>query len=438
MTRESDPRSTQDSSSNELASNAVLYPTESTQTSPGHKNGIIRLNDPMKPNPMPETIGFERNILGVPMCVLNPKAARSIAKLYYTWPLKGGRFASYTFMRPSDGAFPLTQHALYLDCLLASFAANFRDDGILYYRRSDILRLAGKAPNNAGARASLDEAVLRFRRCNMEWKLAWVGSTEDWSGPIIVYSNLFDDLETPRNPRNFHSPVGEGKNRKEQEKWHSVKFNEVVVKALADSRTRIFLTEILRSGISHDAFCVYRYFYGFSDTTEITRSYEQLRFVFPWTGQKNRFTGWLNKKLEELCTMGLLAYYKPIANSVIVKCHNIKDLKKSLKGKDPIILTGKTRVDEGLKPARDNCQRNYIAPSSPTKNTTEKTQPAKTKIIKATKLKLADDTLLQHYFDLKAAGKVSEHVAETIDLCLAKGSREVYLPAIRNYIDRMG
>ena len=293
----------QNPSEDNLASDEVLGATKSTcHASPGHKNGIIRLNDQTKPNPVPETIGFERNILGVPMCVLHPKAARSIDKLHCTWPLKGGRFASYTFMRPSDGAFPLTQHALYLDCLLASFAANFNLDGILYYRRSDILRLAGKAHNSSAA-DSLDEAVLRFRRCNMEWKLAWIGSTEDWSGPIIVYSNLWDDLKTPRNPRNSHSPIGEGKSRKEQEKWHSVKFNDFVVKALDNSRTRIFLTEVLRSEISHDAFCVYRYFYGFSDTSEINRTYEQLRSVFPWTGRQNRFTGWLNKNLEELCAI---------------------------------------------------------------------------------------------------------------------------------------
>jgi hypothetical protein len=72
-----------------------------------------------------------------------------------------------------------------------------------------------------------------------------------------------------------------------------------------------------------------------------------------------------------------------------------------------------------------------VAPKSP-----KKAAP-KAKSTKVRKAKIADDTLLQRYFDLKESGKVSEHVAETIDLCLAKGSRDVYLPAIRNYLERV-
>ena len=249
-----------------------------------HQNGVRKGEESLIL--LPPTVGLERNLLGVPIFVLNTKAARSLSQLVYSWPLKGGKNATFIFSRTGDNPFPQSQHAMYLDILLAMFAVNFREDGVLYFRISDVLRAAGKDPRSQGAKEAVIAAIHRYRLCHMDWNFAWMGRGEAWSGSIIEHSNLWDEDDkghlNPRNGRSNRNP----RNNHDKEKWHTVRFHPYIVESIRDGHTRIILASVMGSGIKHDAFCVYRYFYGFSDRSEVKRSILHLMTAFPWTGQK--------------------------------------------------------------------------------------------------------------------------------------------------------
>lgn len=386
-----------------------------------HRNGVRQGQGQDNVPLLPATAGMERNLLCVPLFVLHAKSARALQQLKYSWPLKGkgDEIGYYTLSRTGDNPFPLTQHALYLDILLAMFAVSFRKDGVLYFRISDVLRAAGKNPDSHGAREAVVEAIRRYMTCHVMWELCWHGHTQSWAGAIISASNLWEEGGNPVTGRSQRNP----RNSRAKDQWHMVKFHEYVVDSIRDGNTRIILTSIMGSGIPHDAFCVYRYFYGFSDRTEVRRWFDQLMQAFPWTSQKNRFPIWLEKQLKQLLARDLIDYYRMAEEWVAVKCKPIEELQKHQKAMPP---PGTVEVVHEDVPDR----------ARPVNEPPQPRQSAARGKRKTTVANLTDEALLAHYFALRDASKLEPHIVEMVDELIAKRLRDIYVPALRSYLDR--
>lgn len=363
-----------------------------------HLNGVRSGSDVA---PLPDSIGLEKNVLGVPIFVLHARTASAQRELVYEWRTREGRDAKFKFVRDPNVPFPQSQHVVYFDALLAMFANNFRDDGYLYFRISDVLRYVGKS-RTSGSYDAVKETIYRYAYTSAHWHESWVTARgeakgENWHGPLIIVDDIWvekrdgaDDLKLKKNPRNA----------RKTEDWHRIRFHPEIVNSIKNGFTKIFLTKVLGLGVRADAQCVYRYFYGFSDSSEIRRSVEHLMRAFAWQGGRAaRFEAWLRTQLEELVAHNLVEAFEIENEWVTVRCVALKALRDNL-----------------LPPA---------TPSTATKRKKGATKRAAPEP--------SDKALLEHYFSLKAAGKVEEHVAETIDLCLTKGSKEVYIPALKSY-----
>ncbi len=370
-----------------------------------HLNGV-RSGEVRPGAPVPDSIGLEKNILGVPIFVLNSKTALSQHELVYEWRTRDGRDAKFKFVRDPNVPFPQSQHVVYFDALLAMFANNFRDDGYLYFRISDVCRYVGKEATH-GIYVAIKETIYRYAYCNAHWHESWVtprgeAKGENWHGPLIIVDDIWvekksdsgDDLKLKKNPRNARK-VGD---------WHRIRFHPEIVNSIKNGFTKIFLTKVLGLGVRADAQCVYRYFYGFSDSSEIKRSVEHLMSAFAWQGgRKTRFVPWLKTHLEELVAYGLVEAFVIENDWITVKCSSVKAL-------------------------RDNIlPKATPAPASPLrKGAAKRAAP-----------QASDQALVEHYFSLKAAGKVEQSVIETIDVCLAQGSKDVYIPALKSYFAKV-
>jgi len=376
-----------------------------------HKDKYGGRGRPAASNVIPlagRSVAIERNILTVPMFVLHAKAAKSLSQLVYTWKPKDALKAVFRFSRTGEDAFPLTQHALYLDIMLGMFAANFREDRLLYFRYSDILRAAGKNPHSQGARRALKEAIKRYFRCHVAWEYSYKGREDSWSGSIIEGTSLFN--EEAINPRNAATCDDDDK-----EAWHFVRLNQYITDSIKDGHTRIFLTKILRMGLKHDSFCVYRYWYGFTDQSIVKRSLDQLRAAFPWTGRRDRFVHWLDKRLAELLRRGLIEHYSITEGLVCVKCTPLADIEQETKGK-AVLVDHDVPADAKL-----------VSPVAP---------DSKTRRLRTTINKLPAPALLEKYFELKAAGDVSPAIAGTLDRLIADRQSDIYIPALRSYLSQ--
>jgi hypothetical protein len=368
-----------------------------------HLNGVRSGNDSAT---LPDSIGLEKNVLGVPIFVLNSKTASSQHELVYEWRTRDDRDAKFKFVRDPNVPFPQSQHVVYFDALLAMFANNFREDGYVYFRVSDVLRYVGKS-RTSGSYEAVKETIYRYAYCTAHWHESWVTARgeakgENWHGPLIIVDDIWvekthevtDDLRLKKNPRNA----------RKAENWHRIRFHPEIVNSIKNGFTKIFLTKVLGLGVSADAQCVYRYFYGFSDSSEIRRSVEHLMSAFAWQGGRAaRFEAWLRTQLNELVAHDLVDVFEIENEWVTVRC-------------------------VGLKALRDN----LLPPPS--------SAPAPKRRKAATKRAApepSDQALVEHYFNLKAAGKVEQSVAETIDVCLAKGSKDVYIPVLKSYFAKV-
>lgn len=364
-----------------------------------HRNGVRSGSDSAA---LLDSIGLEKNVLGVPIFVLNSKTALSQHELVYEWRTRDGRDAKFKFERSASVPFPQSQHVVYFDALLAMFANNFREDGYVYFRVSDVLRYVGKS-RTSGSYDAVKETIYRYAYTTAHWHESWVTARgeakgENWHGPLIIVDDIWvekkregdDDLKLKKNPRNA----------RKTEDWHRIRFHPEIVNSIKNGFTKIFLTRVLGLGVRADAQCVYRYFYGFSDSSEIRRSVEHLMSAFAWQGGRAaRFEAWLRTQLDELVAHDLVEAFEIKNEWVTVRCVSLKALRDNL-----------------LPPAM---------PSTTTKRKKGATRRAEPEP--------SDQALVEHYFSLKAAGKIERHVTETIDVCLAKGSKDIYIPALKSY-----
>lgn len=285
---------------------------------------------------LPTTVGISQDLLNAPLFVLNPKSAETVNLLEVTWEAKdieGGTVKNkFSYFRSTAEPFPTVTHAIYLDILLCLFALNWNEKGILYFRYIDVLMAAGKSPKSSAEPIQI--TIQRYRRHQTEWETIYAdGRVETINYPIIRASSILDSNgqiikgKKAKNPRRANN----------EENWHTVTFDKEVVKALnKDNAKRFLLTKAFKI-LKADSFCVYRYFYGYPDTrrdkngnfvpVSHNRSIEQLSKIFHWTGQKNRFKPWLEKRFADLVKHDLI--HKPFwtsDTSVQITCKNYKKI----------------------------------------------------------------------------------------------------------------
>lgn len=281
------------------------------------------MDRPYRPD-LPETFALERNMLGVPIFVMHAKTSHSTADLSYEWVGEEGQKALFVFEKSKSCPFPLPQHAMYLSIMLAMFANNFREDGWFRFRFSDVVRNAGRSSQGRGSVGAVKETIRRYSTHSARWHYAWKGQQHTWHGPFILAEDVWtmtkDGIKIKRNPRNTKG---------DEDTWHRIRFHPHIVESVQSGLTRIFLTEALREGLSPAAFCIYRYFFNFSDRSEVRRSITTLMTAFPWRGQKDRFIKWLQEGLQELKNHGLVEGFSVTTALVGVRCRPIEEAKKT-------------------------------------------------------------------------------------------------------------
>ena len=339
-----------------------------------------------------KTFTLERNILGVPTFVLNPKASKSITRLEHSWKTSRGE-VHYVFFRDSETPFPQVEHARYFDSLVGKFATRWNPEGHLWFSVAEIIRFSGQKPT-PGARKAILETIRRYMYSCATFENSWNGKFQRWSNPFITSTDIWDEQtgELKRNPRSS----------RKKPNLHRITFNEHVVQSLKDSHTRVFLTESLRS-LKPDSYAIFRYFYGFSDRSVVHRDVEDLLNIFPWTGRKSRFLPWLEARLEECVAKGFVDYFEFKDGRLFVKCKSLREKSES------------AAVIE-LK-------------SSETKNPrTKKSKPRKALVSK-----LTDEAVLEEYFRRKQDGLLEDYVVQIVDMLISKGESELAIKNLKNH-----
>lgn len=372
---------------------------------------IVRNDESYKVLDLPETVGVNPTLLNAPIYVLSDKAAKNINEIEISWKqkLENGDpiLKIFRFFRQANTPFPTVIHAKYLDILLAMFAQNWNEEGILYFRYSDILKLVG-LPGNSRAREAIQQTILRYRRNTTEWENIWGGRVENLNFSIIEMSSILDknDNIIPHSSRRSLN----------KEDWHSVGFNKYIVQALKNDHKRILLTELFKK-LDHGTFCVYRYYYGYPDfyidangvykPNVIWRSYESLRDVFRWTGQKNRFRIWIDQRFQELFDYGLID--EPIRNNdaIGIHCKNLKQLQQEQDKNNTIEI-----VDDEQKPSKKRPQ----------------------KVKKVSIKNLTDEAILKEYFSKKSRGLIQKEKQEVIDLMIKNNLSKAAIDLIRSHV----
>jgi hypothetical protein len=273
-----------------------------------------------------DTYRVNRNVLGIPTFVLNPKAATKLDLLEYSWVTKKEGEVYFSFRRiDPDIPFPLPIHALYFDILVGLFEKQWNRDGELYFTIANVLKSAGKAPDGR-ARDAVIEMIKRYMFSNASWKNSWNGRDRTWSNPLINACDIWDGKGNMTTGKLGKNP----RNKKNFTEWHSVTFCKQIVESVKDGHNRIFYAQTLKGGLKADSYAVYRYFYGFSDLTAVRRPMDTLLQVFPWTGRESRFQPWLEARLNDCKTEGLITSFSIKNDWVVVKCKNLKQLKDTV------------------------------------------------------------------------------------------------------------
>lgn len=359
--------------------------------------GIIqRQSESYRVTSLPNTVGVNPSLLNAPIYVLNSKSANKVDIIETSWEKTNEHGEKvechFSFNRSAKLPFPTVTHAKYLDVLLAMFAMNWKENGVLSFRYSDVLKTAGVKPYSNAAK-SLQQAILRYHHHYTEWKNCWNGKQASLVFTIIKASSIVDpDTKEIR----VHNP----RRSKKSENWHTIVFAPEVVSALKTENKRILLTRLFKD-LNHEVFCVYRYYYGYPDffidaqgkkrPNLIWRSLDELsQGVFKWTGQKNRFIHWLKEKLDTLVKMGLI--YEPIykEKAVAVRCKNLADIED----KQKVTLVSGSDPYAPEKPKRVGATRNISS--------------------------LSNEAIIEEYLTRKAANKVPSDMTVPIDMMLAR------------------
>lgn len=247
----------------------------------------------------PETILAERNLLGVPIYVMNKNLAMKSIGFCHRWRSQTGADASFELLRTGNYPLPTISHARILDLMIGMFANNFNDEGILRFRYEDILRLFNRSRSRGGAIA-IKEAILRYMTAACRRSERLDGRELSWSGFIIIASSMSMTNDESKSPRNSKNP----------EDWNWIVFNPEIVKSIKSNDTRRLLAEIVCGDLKNEAYALYRYLCGFRDDKRLKRSYSQLATAINFADRRtNRFEVWLEKQLQVLKAKGYVSEY---------------------------------------------------------------------------------------------------------------------------------
>jgi hypothetical protein len=292
----------------------------------GHCASSKKLPTNVRPIFLAPTSAVEVNLLSVPIAVLNPRATKLSKKITYEWRTEN-EVAIYAMNRPDDVPFPQTQHSEIFYVMLAMFSQKISDDGLLYFRLSDVAKNAGYHGDGGSIFTTIKESIWRYSKCQIEFHRGWAKKgkmPENWDGPLIVVNNVFDTKEfnsrkIRKNPRRNESA----------NEWHYVQFHPKVVESVKEKFIRVFLTEVLQSDLSDATKSVYRYFFRFSDKSIVFRDYDILMQAFPWNSGKKRFIGWIESHLLILKERKIIEFFQIQEQGVAVKCNPISKIKLS-------------------------------------------------------------------------------------------------------------
>lgn len=349
------------------------------------------------------TSAIEMNLLSVPLSVLNPKATQAFMRLLYEWESDGEK-SLFIFERPEHVPFPQVQHAEIFYVMLAMFAQRPNDDGDLDLRLVDVASNAHNSNRGGSTFTTIKEAIWRYANCNVHWNRSWEikgeTKTHTWHGPLIIAENVFYDEEL----RSLRQNPRRSTNKKD---WHTIKFHPLVVQSIKSRFVRVFLTQTLQADISDTAKYVYRYFFRFSDSGPVYRSYEQLMQAFPWSSGEKRFIAWLKGQLDQLMAQKIISAYQFHDDGVSVKCIPIKHLTSVSDdvAKSPAsAITGKPRNSQGAAAKKRNVA------------------------------KWTDEALVTEYFNQRAAGKITADRQQLLDMLIEQGKKDIYLPVLRAHL----
>ena len=351
-------------------------------------------NEIVQPRRAPElasTSEVSPTLLNAPIYVLHDKASKKVSSIEVHWSNKDGLHCAFRFIRAATDPFPTTVHARYLDILLAMFAKSPDPSGKVYFRYRDVMKVAGKTSDSVVK--GIQQTIQRYRRHPTEWQNSWtVGEIVNFS--IISASSILDEngylLPVQHNPRRS----------KKADCWHWVKFDERIVHALRNDTRRFFLTDLFKR-LDRGAYCIYRYYYGYPDffidskgnrrPNLIWRSVDQLREIFKWTGQKNKFVPWFKTQLDELLKLNLIdrPKWNETNTAVCIHCKNLADIEN--KQKVTLVSDSDPYAPEKLK--RVGATRNISS--------------------------LSNEAIIQEYLARKAANRVPKVNSDPIDMMLA-------------------
>lgn len=245
-----------------------------------------------------DTFRAEHNLLGVPLFALNPRSAAAERRISMTWNVDGAEL-KFTFSRVGDTPFPLAQHAKILDCLLGMLKNNFRDDGVVFFKTSDIAKQLG-LKSSGGLRESIVEAINRYQKTHVEWVSSFDGIESSWTSSII-------EVTEAKNPRNSSRA----------EDCRSVAFSHMIVESLSSNKARIMMNESLR--LPAYSYIVYRWLKRSTDRPRIHRTFDAAQQALNCRLRRSRFKEWLERNLAILMREGFVEAYDFEKKSFSVK-----------------------------------------------------------------------------------------------------------------------
>lgn len=371
-----------------------------------YKNGVRHGLESTLVTDLGDVVGLHCSILRSPIFVLSEASAKKTKRI-----ITKTKEGSFTIMA-GETPLPTAKHAFYFDILCSMFAMNWNLSGVLHYRWSDVLKIAGKNPRSSNSLQALIETVRRYMGTYTSWRNTFELSDEnsvDWNGSLILQSSVFDD--------NGNSNVKKIGRNKSKDHWNWIKLHPELVEALnpsKDPKTRLLLSSTFQLDLKQAEHVIYRYFYGHWDTKEVWRSlykpHEGLIDIFKWGSHKSQFLPWLKKVLDGLIKNGLVEYYdfNDDKSAIGVKCKNISEIKQ---GKKEITLESESVKTLSRQPSR------------------------KTISIKKEADNIPDDVVLTEYIFRKSKGLLDASTVDTIDSLLTSLSdAKSLIPAIKRVL----
>lgn len=320
----------------------VLFTSDSIQKYSG-----VRTSQKIKD--LPSEVGIERNLIKVPICVLNPKSANAPQFVYEfrEREIDGEKCIPKLIITSGRATpLPLPQHAKVLDILLAMLAHNFNDDGDVFFRFNDISRSLGHCltQNNM-----IKEAIRRYHFNPIFFQHCWVDDPGRFTSQgflIIIKTDLYDgDCEQIRNPRNS----------KKREFLHYIKFAPEIVQSVKKNFIRLFPKEAF-SELDAGTYTLYKLFYAPTDKEPIIRSLNFIANFLGWGNRIDRLSPWIVKHLEILREKEFILCWRKKEDCFEV-CSNAARFKRhisELKRLNPLKadVTKTTAIKESRKKAR--------------------------------------------------------------------------------------